>query len=430
MARQPQLGLSMSGKEEKNGVSGGRLVRALDGWLDRLEAKACKKYDKWSAKTNKIKSRAANLSSALSAVPGEITVPPAGGKQRKRDRLRRAWDLATSSRTSIACSIILLGFAVPGAVMAVGATLSVMTFVFLLVQILLITLAPAGMLLIAGGTLFQPLLLNIGSATLTAVTLVAALLLHFAPRLRKMPGLTVGTVLPLLNVWLASLPVHSFEVVKSMRVFDPLAPMLNDPLFRPMLPDLFLSDFLDLVPNPFLLRGPTVFIESSGPAPFFALKATVSLAAIAVAAFYWYQERAAIAKQLRPLLPAGLGSGDSAVQASGVADSTYEELRVDMAKEDLDRWESNFKIRPQPSAIPAEWSVDDLCYMLETKGLGECCDSMRRAGIDGRVALTLSARDEDDIRNDLGVNKLGTRRRLLLYFDELRNLQDAADEKE
>ena len=103
--------------------------------------------------------------------------------------------------------------------------------------------------------------------------------------------------------------------------------MLNDPLFRPMLPDLFLSDFLDLVPNPFLLRGPTVFIESSGPAPFFALKATVSLAAIAVAAFYWYQERAAIAKQLRPLLPAGLGSGDSAVQASGVADSTYEELR-------------------------------------------------------------------------------------------------------
>jgi hypothetical protein len=68
--------------------------------------------------------------------------------------------------------------------------------------------------------------------------------------------------------------------------------------------------------------------------------------------------------------------------------------------------------------------------MLETKGLGECCDSMRRAGIDGRVALTLSARDEDDIRNDLGVNKLGTRRRLLLYFDELRNLQDAADEKE
>ena len=55
---------------------------------------------------------------------------------------------------------------------------------------------------------------------------------------------------------------------------------------------------------------------------------------------------------------------------------------------------------------------------------------MRRAGIDGRVALTLSARDEDDIRNDLGVNKLGTRRRLLLYFDELRALQDAADEKE
>ena len=38
--------------------------------------------------------------------------------------------------------------------------------------------------------------------------------------------------------------------------------------------------------------------------------------------------------------------------------------------------------------------------------------------------------DEDDIRNDLGVNKLGTRRRLLLYFDELRALQDAADEKE
>lgn len=37
----------------------------------------------------------------------------------------------------------------------------------------------------------------------------------------------VGTVLPLLNVWLASLPVHSFEVVKSMRVLDLLAPFFH-----------------------------------------------------------------------------------------------------------------------------------------------------------------------------------------------------------
>ena len=37
----------------------------------------------------------------------------------------------------------------------------------------------------------------------------------------------VGTVLPLLNVWLASLPVHSFEVVKSMRVLQLLAPFYH-----------------------------------------------------------------------------------------------------------------------------------------------------------------------------------------------------------
>ena len=61
--------------------------------------------------------------------------------------------------------------------------------------------------------------------------------------------------------------------------------------------------------------------------------------------------------------------------------------------------------------------------MLEQRGLGSCADKLRDAGIDGRVALTLTSADEGDIKNDLGINMLGERRRLLLFFDEMREME-------
>jgi hypothetical protein len=60
---------------------------------------------------------------------------------------------------------------------------------------------------------------------------------------------------------------------------------------------------------------------------------------------------------------------------------------------------------------------------LEQRGLGSCADKLRAAGIDGRVALTLTSADEGDIKNDLGINLLGERRRLLLFFDEMREME-------
>lgn len=401
---------------------GGRLARALDGILDRLEAKTQRKYDKICAKADRLKQRAARLSGALSSVRND-DVRSEAGQLRKRDRLKRVWALATSSPLAVVTTLFIVACALPGLTMAVGATAGLVTFIVLLVQIFLVTLAPAGMLVLAGGTLFLPTVLNAASLATMVATVAMAVMLRSVPRTRNIGGLSLATLLPLANAWLASRPLHSFEVVKSLRVFDPLGPMLSDPLFRPLLPDLFLSDFLDLVPNPFLLRGPTVFIESSAPAPFFALKAAVSIGALAVAAYYWYQERAAIGRQLRPLLAAATPQTPGTPARGAEAARDLDLLRDSMAKEDLERWEAEYKMRPEPSRRPRDWSVDDMAVMLEQRGLGSCADKLRAAGIDGRVALTLTSADEGDIKNDLGINLLGERRRLLLFFDEMREME-------
>jgi len=226
--------------------------------------------------------------------------------------------------------------------------------------------------------------------------------------------------------------VHSFEVVRSMRVFDPLAPIVNDPFFRPVLPDLFFSDFLDLVPNPFLLRGPTVFIESSAAGPMLGLKTAISVGALLVAAYYWYQERGAVRAQLQRAFGGNQRSQLKSASVEDTSDSSeratrdLDGMREEMGKEGLKLWESAYKLRPAPSARPSDWTVDDLCFMLEQQGLANCSERLRSAGIDGRVALTLTSADEDDIRNELGVDKLGERRRLLLFLDELRSMQAAA----
>ena len=411
----------------------GPWARALDGFLDKVEAKSQKKYDKFCAKTDRLKQRAARLSNALASIKDEEARPAeSAGKPRKRDRIKRVWALATSSPLSVVVSLTILACALPGLAMLVGSVAGFVTFLVLLVQIFLITLAPAGMLVLAGGTLFLPTVMNAASLGLTMATMAMVVLMRVAPRTRNLGGLSLATILPLANVWLASRPLHSFEVVKSMRVFDPLGPMLTDPFFRPILPDLFISDFLDLVPNPFLMRGPTVFIESSSPAPFLALKAAVSIGALAVAAYYWYQERAAVREQLRPLLGAAGASATASTSASAASLTRARDtevvrdldtLRDAIAKEDLDRWEAEYKLRQEPSASPSEWSVDDLAYVLETRGLGSCVDKLRKAGIDGRVALTLTSADEADIKQDLEIEMLGERRRLLLLFDEMREMQ-------
>jgi hypothetical protein len=111
-------------------------------------------------------------------------------------------------------------------------------------------------------------------------------------------------------------------------------------------------------------------------------------------------------------------------------------IRTEFAKEDMSRWESAYNIRPPPSDLPAglvglyrtsdsrlcspychyctacgradgrrlvlyeccsccsaywllqqyaaEWTVDDMCYMLERRGLASSSEAVRRAGIDGK----------------------------------------------
>jgi len=63
-------------------------------------------------------------------------------RERKRDRLRRLWLLAVSSPAYIVMTVTVLAFAGPALMAAFGATIGLLTFVALLLQIFLITLAP------------------------------------------------------------------------------------------------------------------------------------------------------------------------------------------------------------------------------------------------------------------------------------------------
>ena len=68
--RGPALGARMCGDgNRRKGDSNNKLVRTVDGWLDKLERKSQKKCDNIVAKTQRLKARAGRLSEALSSVP-------------------------------------------------------------------------------------------------------------------------------------------------------------------------------------------------------------------------------------------------------------------------------------------------------------------------------------------------------------------------
>lgn len=79
---------------------------------------------------------------------------------------------------------------------------------------------------------------------------------------------------------------------------------------------------------------------------------------------------------------------------------------------DLEIWSSRFGIDVQRDPNPMKWSVEDLGRALEEEGLRESAMAMQKAEIDGRVALGLSERDEQELRTELGLG-LAQRRRLL-----------------
>jgi len=79
---------------------------------------------------------------------------------------------------------------------------------------------------------------------------------------------------------------------------------------------------------------------------------------------------------------------------------------------DLEIWSSRFGIDVQRDPNPMKWSVEDVGRALEEEGLRESAMAMQKAEIDGRVALGLSERDEQELRTELGLG-LAQRRRLL-----------------
>lgn len=61
-------------------------------------------------------------------------------------------------------------------------------------------------------------------------------------------------------------------------------------------------------------------------------------------------------------------------------------------------------MRPEPGTDPRTWGTDELAYQMERAGLGgTCTTAFKKAGIDGRVALTLTAADEEEIRDGDGL---------------------------
>jgi len=341
-----------------------------------------------------------------------------GGKLAKR-----AESMVKDKKFWIVATIVAFA-AIPAASSALAVIYWSVQMVILMFKMALVCMAPAGMLLSSGAAFFQPAIVTSLSTAASLATVGTALVLFLLPRARSLLLLALGSLLPLLNIWLAAIPARSVVFVDSIRMFDPIRPFLEEPFFRPLLNDLFLTDFIDIIPKPFLVPGPVdLVVESSVPSPFFALKIALSLAALSIAGWAWYRERDNVRRLLTPggTTPLAANSHPPLLPAKG-QEVDSEELEERGRRAALEEWEQQYKMRPPPSADPSQWTVDDLSVELSRAGLQECVEPLRRARIDGRVALTLTWDDEDEVRRELGISKLGERRRLMLFLEDLRDM--------
>ena len=64
------------------------------------------------------------------------------------------------------------------------------------------------------------------------------------------------------------------------------------------------------------------------------------------------------------------------------------------------------------------WSVEDVCFWLLAQNLGNFVDTFRENEVDGECLLTLNNRL---LKDDLGINALGHRSRILKRVDALKN---------
>jgi len=358
----------------------------------------------------------------------------------RKAKVKAVVALVSSDKKSIVLVVCAAVVIIPAAVATVGAVSSSLIFVSLFIQMVFILLMPVTMMVGAGLAVFQPVIVTSASMAFTVLAALSGLIVGYFPRTRNIKGLVMATILPLSSLWAATLPVAStsMEIYQGLKFVDPMKPMLMNPEYMQLFPDLFFSGFMDLVPKAYLVRGPVeVLTESMGPMPLFPLKVTISAAALAVAMYAWYSERHNLRSRMQGKLVRGGGSESVLSQgtyggASELPLSEADVPKIDFAEESrklqLKEWEERFKLRPASDANPAKWSVDDLFVELRRAGLEDCSDSLRDARIDGRVAMTLTSADERDVRDELGVTSLGERRRLLLFCADLRERQRLAEQ--
>jgi len=389
--------------------------------LQRFKDKAERKRQRLAARMERLESKISRkMSKMIEKMPARIA-----RLTERRERVAAMVRRVTPDSPKKLVLILLVCMAVYPIASSAWIALSAATAVTVLMfNMLAVCLTPASMFLGAGLAFFQPVLLGTISSFLTALTALVASMIAYFPRARSLLGLLVASLLPFFNAWVAMVPAKTFEVVKTIQILDPLRPLFLDPVFRPLLPDMFASQFLDIVPNPFVIKGPVnVIVESTTATPYMALKLTVSAAAFAIALWGWTKEKERL-KAAFSKTSSSLRLDEASVSTSpGESKSlTYDEEEA--RKLALQDWEKKYSMRPAPSQNPADWSTDDLCYMLEKADLAGCVEAIQKSKIDGRVALTLTEDDEEEIKTELGIERLGERRRLLLFLQDLRAQHD------
>mmetsp|Transcript_28338 Transcript_28338/g.70168 ORF Transcript_28338/g.70168 Transcript_28338/m.70168 type:complete len:320 (-) Transcript_28338:87-1046(-) len=119
--------------------------------------------------------------------------------------------------------------------------------------------------------------------------------------------------------------------------------------------------------------------------------------------------------------PAELYLGSKALERGGRAPGRVsEEGDGELAGvSPLEAWEKEYGVQVPLSDDPREWGVGDVSRYLAEEGLSTCVEALKAANVDGRVLLSLSKEDEEELRGDMGL-PLGDRRRLLLVVEALK----------